>query len=152
MECRKFEITIISADDLPDVRNFLQMKVFAKVSIQGQSKTTKKTPADMEGEKNPVWNFSTEYTIGEAAVQQEGTPKGRLSISYRFGERIFVKKPSGWNKALEFGFLILVGGALLLLDGADDSQIPVFTDSKDAVVVDDGDVFYDFPDSDGGIR
>ncbi|KAL2503531.1 soybean protein regulated by cold-2 [Abeliophyllum distichum] len=191
MECRKFEITLISADHLPDVRNFLIMKVYAKVSIKGESKTTKKTPVDIEGETNPKWNFSMEYTIGEAAVQQEGinvsiklyckrtfgdrfigevdlplkklfekgmsdenisytvsgTPRGRLNISYRFGERIFVKKPSGWRKAIEFGFLILVGGAFLLLKGQEeDTEIPVFTDPKD-VFIDDNDVFYDACDS-----
>ncbi|KAL2467688.1 Uncharacterized protein Fot_51232 [Forsythia ovata] len=190
MECRKFEITLISADDLPDVRNFLIMKVYAKVSIKGESKTTKKTPVDIEGESNPKWNFSMEYTIGEAAVQQEGidlsiklyckrtlgdrfigevnlplkklfdngisdenisctvagTPRGILNISYRFGERIFVKKPSGWRKAIEFGFLILLGGAFLLLKGPEDTEIPVFTDPKD-VFIDNNDVFYDACDS-----
>ncbi|CAI9778109.1 unnamed protein product [Fraxinus pennsylvanica] len=70
-----------------------------------------------------------------------GAPRGRLNISYRFSDSIFVKKPSRWNKALELGFLILLGGAFLLLEGEEDKENPVLTDTRDVVVVDDNDVF-----------
>ncbi|KAG8389708.1 hypothetical protein BUALT_Bualt01G0006800 [Buddleja alternifolia] len=72
MDCRKLEITLVSANNLPNVRSFGQMKVFAKVSIEGESKTSKKTPADMVGETNPRWNFPIEYRISDSAVQKSG--------------------------------------------------------------------------------
>ncbi|KAL7086247.1 hypothetical protein ACP275_14G327400 [Erythranthe tilingii] len=77
MECRKLEITLVSANSLPDVRSLGQMKVYAKVSIKGESKTSKRSPVDFEGETNPRWNFRTEYTISESAVQQ---PDVKISI------------------------------------------------------------------------
>ncbi|KAI3464470.1 hypothetical protein Pfo_021133 [Paulownia fortunei] len=72
MECRKLEITLVSADNLPDVRSLGLMKVFAKVSLKGESKTSKKSPVDAQGETNPRWNFPVEYTISESTVQQPG--------------------------------------------------------------------------------
>ncbi|KAL0432187.1 UNVERIFIED_CONTAM: Ubiquitin-fold modifier 1 [Sesamum latifolium] len=187
---------------LPDVRLLGQMKVYAKVSIRGESRTTKKTPADMEGETNPRWNFPIEYTISESAVRQPGiriaiklyckrtlgrdrfvgevnipikslfdmglkadkilsyqvggTVEGRLNILYSFGEKVLVRKPSGWKNAVGIGFLVLLGGALLLLgdkcgDDDESGDVPALPVSRDVHIVqhDDGDedeagdVFYD---------
>ncbi|CAI9764043.1 unnamed protein product [Fraxinus pennsylvanica] len=114
-------------DDPHMGRGFREKMIFQMLGIffkwklmqRFQSKTTKKTPADMEGEKNPVWNFPIEtledrfievnlplkelFDNGSSAQNMSyaiaGTPEGRLSISYRFGDRILVKKPSGWNEA-----------------------------------------------------
>ncbi|KAL9144711.1 hypothetical protein ABFS82_14G313800 [Erythranthe guttata] len=86
MECRKLEITLVSANSLPDVRSLGQMKVYAKVSIKGESKTSKRSPVDFEGETNPRWNFRTEYTISESAVQQ---PDVKISI------RLYCKRTLG---------------------------------------------------------
>ncbi|KAL0391715.1 UNVERIFIED_CONTAM: hypothetical protein Sradi_2394300 [Sesamum radiatum] len=177
------------------------MKVYAKVSIQGESRTTKKTPADMEGETNPRWNFPIEYTISESTVCQPGigiaiklyckrtlgrdgfvgevnipvkslfdmgltadkilsyqvggTAKGRLNILYSFGEKVLVRKPCGWKNAVGVGFLVLLGGALLLLgDKCSDDEcgdVPALPVSRDVHIVqhddgdedEDGDVFYD---------
>ncbi|KAK4433677.1 protein SRC2 [Sesamum alatum] len=197
MECRTIKITLVSADSLPDVRLFGRMKVYAKVSIRGESRTSKKTPADMVGVTNPRWNFPIEYTISESAVRQPGiriaiklyckrtfrsdgfvgevnipvkslfdmglqaeeilsyqvggTAEGRLNILYSFGEKVLVRKPSGWKNAVGVGFLVLLGGALLLLGDkcADESgDVPALPVARDVHVVqheedDDGDVFYD---------
>ncbi|KAG8389713.1 hypothetical protein BUALT_Bualt01G0007300 [Buddleja alternifolia] len=91
MECRKFEITLVSANSLPDVRSFRQMKVFAKVSIEGELKTSKKTPVDMVGKTNPRWNFPIEYTINDSAVQKSGM---NLSIKL-FCRRTFADRYVG---------------------------------------------------------
>ena len=72
MECRKFELTLISANDLEDVRKLFKMKVYARVSIGSNTETEKRTPADKHGEINPAWNFMMRYTIGESAVQHYG--------------------------------------------------------------------------------
>ncbi|KAI3464471.1 hypothetical protein Pfo_021134 [Paulownia fortunei] len=197
MECRKLEITLVSADDLPDIRSLGMMKVYAKLSIKGESKTKKRTPVDREGETNPTWNFTIEYIIGEAAVQKQGldlliqlyckrtfggrfigevsipikslfdegmraqavlsysvggTPSGRMNILCSFGEKIVVQKRSGWEKALKF--LRLLYGVIVFIRNesgdADESVIPVFTDSRDVKVVpsgdQDGEVFFDVQD------
>lgn len=69
VEGRKLKITLVSAENLPDVRNFGEMKVYAVVSLNG---TTKISGADMDGGTNPRWNFVAGYTVGEAAVQLAG--------------------------------------------------------------------------------
>lgn len=70
---RKLEITLVSANSLPDIRKLGRMKVFAKVSIKGESRTRKRTPTDVQGKTNPRWNFP----LSESAVQQPGV---KLSI------------------------------------------------------------------------
>ncbi|KAG8378309.1 hypothetical protein BUALT_Bualt08G0124000 [Buddleja alternifolia] len=74
MECRKLEITLVSANDLPDIRRLGLMKVYAKVHLMkgSESKTSKKTPVDREGDINPKWNFPVKYTLRESTVKQPG--------------------------------------------------------------------------------
>ncbi|KZV33045.1 hypothetical protein F511_03311 [Dorcoceras hygrometricum] len=74
MECRKFEITLISAQDLENVRRLGKMKVYARVSIgSGNPEAEKWTPPDRHGESNPVWNFTMKYTICESMIQHYNT-------------------------------------------------------------------------------
>ncbi|KAG6432643.1 hypothetical protein SASPL_104224 [Salvia splendens] len=167
MECRKLEITLVSAQNLPNVRNTGRMKVYAKLSLKGDSKTTRKSHVDYESETNPRWNFVSDYTVSEETVRQPGvslvvrlmckrtlgdrlvgkvkipvkslfdmgrmsrkilsyevagTPEGRLNLLYSFSETMIVRQPSpGWKTAFEaVGFLVLVGGAMLLLSGESD--------------------------------
>uniref|UniRef100_A0A5B7BJR8 C2 domain-containing protein n=1 Tax=Davidia involucrata TaxID=16924 RepID=A0A5B7BJR8_DAVIN len=73
MECRKFEITLISANDLEDVRKIFKMKVYARVTIAGETGLTeKRTPADKHGKTDPAWNCTMRYTVGETALQHHG--------------------------------------------------------------------------------
>lgn len=69
MDCRKFEITLISASDLEDVRKLFKMKVHARVSVGSNPNTEKRTPTDKHGEINPAWNFRMKYTISESMIQ-----------------------------------------------------------------------------------
>ncbi|CAI9778111.1 unnamed protein product [Fraxinus pennsylvanica] len=73
MECRKFEITLLSANNLEDVRRICKMKVHARVSIGSNPETEKRTPTDTHGETNPAWNFTLNYTISESMVQNYNT-------------------------------------------------------------------------------
>ncbi|KAL2467685.1 Uncharacterized protein Fot_51210 [Forsythia ovata] len=73
MECRKFEITLISANNLENVRRICKMKVHARVSIGSDPETEKRTPTDKHGETNPAWNFTMNYTINESMVQNYNT-------------------------------------------------------------------------------
>lgn len=73
MECRKFEITLLSAKDLEDVRKLFKMKVYGRVSIGSSPEAEKRTPHDKHGEINPAWNFTMKYTISEAVVQHYNT-------------------------------------------------------------------------------
>ncbi|CAK9164664.1 unnamed protein product [Ilex paraguariensis] len=72
MECKTFEIKLISATNLSDVREKFKMKVYAEVTIAGNAKTRKRTLIDKAGETNPTWNVTMQYMIGELAVQNEG--------------------------------------------------------------------------------
>ncbi|CAI9112166.1 OLC1v1012560C1 [Oldenlandia corymbosa var. corymbosa] len=69
MECRKFEITLLSANDLEDVRKLFKMKVYLRVSIGSNPETEKWTPHDKHGEVNPAWNFTLKFTISETMLQ-----------------------------------------------------------------------------------
>ncbi|KAH6782712.1 hypothetical protein C2S51_008005 [Perilla frutescens var. frutescens] len=72
MEGREFEVTLVSAQNLPDIRSLGQMKVYAEVSLNGIPETTMKSDVDERGKTNPTWSFVTGYTVSEAAVQLPG--------------------------------------------------------------------------------
>ncbi|CAA0818485.1 soybean gene regulated by cold-2 [Striga hermonthica] len=77
MECRTFEITLISAHDLEDVRKICKMKVYARVSIggggHGPPANEKRTPPDKHGQTNPAWNFMMRYTISERMLESHNS-------------------------------------------------------------------------------
>ncbi|KAI3464469.1 hypothetical protein Pfo_021132 [Paulownia fortunei] len=89
MECRIFEITLISAHNLEDFRRICKMKVYARVSIGGGPENKKRTPTDRHGETNPAWNFTMKYTIGESMVQHYNT---MLVV------KLFCKRKLGWDR------------------------------------------------------
>ena len=72
MDCRKFEINLISASDLECVRKRFRMKVYAVVTIGDEQETKKRTPVDRENETNPIWNCIFRYTVGELALNHDG--------------------------------------------------------------------------------
>ncbi|KAF5803058.1 putative C2 domain-containing protein [Helianthus annuus] len=76
MECRKLELTIISANDLREVRRLFKMKVYAKVFIGGNQEMEKRTPVDNHGQTNPAWNYTMKYSISESWLKHHGTIKG----------------------------------------------------------------------------
>lgn len=70
---RDFQITVISASNLENLRKFFNMKVYAKVSFNGNRKTEKRTPVDKNNGVNPAWNFRINgYKIAEDALQHDG--------------------------------------------------------------------------------
>ncbi|XP_047320894.1 protein SRC2 homolog [Impatiens glandulifera] len=73
MDCRKFDLTLIEAQDLQDVRKLFKMKVYARVSIGSNQEAEKWTPPDKHGEVNPAWNYTMKYTIGDSMVCHYGT-------------------------------------------------------------------------------
>ncbi|WKA07327.1 hypothetical protein VitviT2T_025168 [Vitis vinifera] len=72
MECRKFQIAILSAQGLENVREIFRMKVYAQLSIPGNPQIKRETPVDTEGETNPAWNSTIRFTIGNQAVEHQG--------------------------------------------------------------------------------
>ncbi|KAK1384424.1 C2 domain-containing protein [Heracleum sosnowskyi] len=70
MECRMFEMNLISAIDLENVRKICKMKVYARVSIGNQPDSEKRTPVDRHGKTNPAWNFTIKRTISERVIEQ----------------------------------------------------------------------------------
>ncbi|XP_034710627.1 protein SRC2-like [Vitis riparia] len=72
MECRKFQIAILSAQGLENVREIFRMKVYAQLSIPGNPEIKRETPVDTEGETNPAWNSTIGFTIGNQGVEHQG--------------------------------------------------------------------------------
>ncbi|KAL8485520.1 hypothetical protein ACS0TY_027707 [Phlomoides rotata] len=93
MECRAFEITVISATNLADYSRFCRIKVYARVSIGGGPDHGKRTPTDYHGAENPAWNYTMKYTLNESMVQHYNTmlvvklfSKRRLACDMYIGE------------------------------------------------------------------
>lgn len=73
MEARNLTITLVSAENLPHVRNFGETKVYAEVSLNGDTQTTRCSEVDMSGGTNPTWNFKTGYTmVVESGIEKPG--------------------------------------------------------------------------------
>ncbi|XP_047965758.1 uncharacterized protein LOC125210233 [Salvia hispanica] len=66
-QIRNFTLTVVSAENLDDIRNLGRMKVYAEVSLNAEKHTTKKTNVDSLGGVNPSWNFPVKYMICESA-------------------------------------------------------------------------------------
>ncbi|KAA8538526.1 hypothetical protein F0562_028103 [Nyssa sinensis] len=120
IKCRKFQITLISAKGLKNIRTMFKMKVYARVSIGDLKKTEKRTPADRHGETDPAWNHMVNYTIADAALGYDNLMlviklycKRKLCDRY-IGE---VETPPIWKRALQYGVSIFLGVALFCFTG-----------------------------------
>lgn len=69
MDSRRFEIRIVSAENLPDIRRWGRMKTYAAVSLGGSFDTTN---VDREGETCPTWDFPFVYNVDESLLQRPG--------------------------------------------------------------------------------
>ncbi|KAH6799933.1 hypothetical protein C2S52_000397 [Perilla frutescens var. hirtella] len=69
---RRFEITIVSAKNLPDIRRLGRIKAYAQVSLNGEYGTMHETSTDREGDTNPTWNFRFVYNIDESYLRRSG--------------------------------------------------------------------------------
>uniref|UniRef100_A0A2P2LBB3 WW domain-binding protein 2-like n=1 Tax=Rhizophora mucronata TaxID=61149 RepID=A0A2P2LBB3_RHIMU len=90
MESRLLEISVVSANDLKDVNLFTTMDFYAVVSIKADSCTTqkKKTHVHKDCGPNPTWNFIMEFTVDEAALQQNRlTLKFEIKSDRSFGDK-----------------------------------------------------------------
>ncbi|RVX01884.1 hypothetical protein CK203_019397 [Vitis vinifera] len=140
MECRKFQIALLSAQGLENVREKFRMKVYAQLSIPGNPRTKRETPVDKEGETDPAWNFTIRFTIGNQAVEYQGVvfvikilqpdPRrpGVLNFSYSFGGIVMVKKPSRFSprNLAAAGFFIVKVVLEATLGASIDLDIPFF--------------------------
>lgn len=70
MGSRRFEITVVSAGDLPDVRLIGRMKVYAVIALNGAMVGC--THTDEEGKTNPRWNSTFGFPINEADLRRPG--------------------------------------------------------------------------------
>ncbi|XP_038718200.1 uncharacterized protein LOC120011208 [Tripterygium wilfordii] len=72
MEYWPVEITLVSANDLKDVRRFSEMDVYAVVSILGDpgKEQKQKTPVHQECGSHPKWNYTMHFVFSEAAATQ----------------------------------------------------------------------------------
>lgn len=71
--CLKFYMTITSAKNLPNVREFCKTRAYAKVSIGSNGKKIKRrTDSDDRNGLNPAWNHAMSYEIEETGVLNYG--------------------------------------------------------------------------------
>ncbi|KAF3623033.1 putative cytochrome 93A1-like [Capsicum annuum] len=74
MEARCLDFTVYSASNLVDVRKYGEMKVYAKVSVEGKSQCTE---ADVKKETNPEWNTTFRFIVPEENIIRA---EGKISI------------------------------------------------------------------------
>ncbi|KAL1543869.1 protein SRC2 [Salvia divinorum] len=68
----RFEITVVSAENLPDIRRLGRMKVYAVVSLNREYETMRETTVDKYGNTNPRWNFPFVYSFNGSYLRQPG--------------------------------------------------------------------------------
>ncbi|KAA8538534.1 hypothetical protein F0562_028095 [Nyssa sinensis] len=120
LECRKFQITLISAKGLENIRTRFKMEVYARVSIGDLKKTEKRTPADKHGETNPAWSHMVSYTIADAALRYHSLMLViKLYCKHKLCDRYIgeVEKPPTWKRALQYGVSIFLRMALISSTG-----------------------------------
>ncbi|KAK4706337.1 hypothetical protein R3W88_034099 [Solanum pinnatisectum] len=74
MEARCLYFTVHSASNLINVRKFGEMKVYAKVSIAGNSE---RTEPDLVNKINPEWNKTFRFIVPEINIIQA---QGKISV------------------------------------------------------------------------
>ncbi|KAL0357317.1 UNVERIFIED_CONTAM: protein SRC2 [Sesamum calycinum] len=72
MEYRPLNITVVSAEDLKDVKVFSKMDVYTEVSIAGYPLSKKKTFVDKNSGTNPKWNHRMEFIVDEPYLTKPG--------------------------------------------------------------------------------
>ncbi|KAM7507687.1 hypothetical protein LguiA_018140 [Lonicera macranthoides] len=68
--CREFELTLVLARDVENVRKLFKPKIYALVKIGDNKGTQKKTPTAKPNETNPMWNHTMQYIIAANDVHQ----------------------------------------------------------------------------------
>lgn len=90
MEVWPLEIRIIKANDLKDVNLITKMDAYAVVSISGDQLNNRKhkTNVDKDGGTAPTWNFPINFTVDDAAVQDNRlTLKIKLLSNRSLGDK-----------------------------------------------------------------
>ncbi|KAK6802312.1 hypothetical protein RDI58_000092 [Solanum bulbocastanum] len=77
MEARRLYFTVHSASNLINVRKFGEMKVYAKVSIAGNSE---RTEPDLVNKINPEWNKTFSFIVPEINIIQAQAQVGATLI------------------------------------------------------------------------
>ncbi|KAK6938451.1 C2 domain [Dillenia turbinata] len=75
MDHRKFEMKVISACEVVNVRSTFDMKVYAVIQVAGKPATKRQTAVDREGGTNPKWNFSLTYWMLESQIRNNDGAK-----------------------------------------------------------------------------
>ncbi|KAK6938459.1 C2 domain [Dillenia turbinata] len=80
MDHRKFEMKVISACEVVNVRKLFDMKVYAVIQVAGKPATKKQTAVDCEGRTNPKWNFSLTYWLLESHIRNNDGAKLEIDL------------------------------------------------------------------------
>ncbi|KAK6938452.1 C2 domain [Dillenia turbinata] len=75
MDSRKFEMKVISACEVANVRSIFDVKVYAVIQVAGKPATKRQTAVDHEGGTNPKWNFSLTYWMLESQIHNNDGAK-----------------------------------------------------------------------------
>ncbi|GLT90240.1 hypothetical protein SLE2022_081830 [Rubroshorea leprosula] len=90
MEDRRLAITLRSAKDLKHVNFFSKMNVYAVATINGDPQTKQQTPVDKNCGRNPNWQYTMIFPVGEAAANHNGRNLviRLVSSRRRFGDKV----------------------------------------------------------------
>ncbi|KAK2632010.1 hypothetical protein EUGRSUZ_L02128 [Eucalyptus grandis] len=82
MECRRLDVTVMSAKDLKDANVFGKMDPYVAVSLSGvadkRQKSKQRTPVHKDGGTSPRWGHPLSFTVDEAAARA-----GHLKLKFK---------------------------------------------------------------------
>lgn len=88
-----FSFTLISANNLPNVRKLGHMKVYAMVSLRNHKVSVpEKTTVDKVNHTNPQWNENFKFPLLQASIKEDPNCllEVKLYCQRTFGEKKFV--------------------------------------------------------------
>ncbi|CAK9152802.1 unnamed protein product [Ilex paraguariensis] len=81
MDYVKFELNLQSASNLQNIRRlFGRMKVYATVTVKAHCT---KTPVDMTGGTNPVWEFQAKFLIPKSSLRPQDDTMLTIRLYYK---------------------------------------------------------------------
>ncbi|CAK9139851.1 unnamed protein product [Ilex paraguariensis] len=81
----RFELNLQSASNLKNLRRQYgkKMKVYARLTVNDDTRTLAETPVDMIGGTNPVWNYSAKYIIDKSAIRRQDDTMLTIRLYYK---------------------------------------------------------------------
>ncbi|KAH7425384.1 hypothetical protein KP509_11G051600 [Ceratopteris richardii] len=75
MQCRKVDVTVVSAENVKEASSFVQIRTYAVVWFEQRNRM--KTRVDEHGNTNPSWNECLSFSVPESILDD---PASSLNI------------------------------------------------------------------------